>query len=120
MAFCDPSGGSGDGYTLCVAHAEGVNVVVDALHEVRPPFDPDEATERLSRARSGLFPSEQAETPARGGQVFLDQTGHARVAGRVGHTCGAQPGGSDSADTTSASDETARVRNMPGVPESCV
>jgi len=40
-AFCDPSGGSADSFTLAVAHAEGERVVLDAVREVRPPFSPD-------------------------------------------------------------------------------
>jgi hypothetical protein len=48
-AFVDPSGGSQDSYTLAVAHAEGAAVVIDALVEIRPPFDPDVATARLAQ-----------------------------------------------------------------------
>jgi hypothetical protein len=39
-AFCDPSGGSSDSMTLCISHREGERVVVDAIREVRPPFQP--------------------------------------------------------------------------------
>jgi hypothetical protein len=46
--FVDPSGGSGDSYTLAVAHLEGDVVVLDAVREVRPPFSPEEATATLA------------------------------------------------------------------------
>ena len=42
-AFCDPSGGANDAMTLAVAHQEGDIGVLDALVEIRPPFDPDQA-----------------------------------------------------------------------------
>ncbi len=37
--FCDASGGKGDSFCSCVAHAEENVVVVDALHETRSPFN---------------------------------------------------------------------------------
>jgi hypothetical protein len=43
-AFCDPSGGANDAMTLAVAHMRGNAVgVLDAVLEIRPPFDPDVA-----------------------------------------------------------------------------
>jgi hypothetical protein len=43
-AFCDPSGGVSDAMTLAVAHlAEGATCVLDAVLEIRPPFDPEAA-----------------------------------------------------------------------------
>ena len=43
-AFCDPSGGVNDAMTLAVAHLrEGAICVLDAILEVRPPFDPEVA-----------------------------------------------------------------------------
>ena len=44
VAFTDPSGGSSDSFTLCVAHLEGGDVVIDALRERPSPFDPDSST----------------------------------------------------------------------------
>lgn len=41
IAFCDPSGGSVDDMTLCVAHAEGEKAIVDCIRAVHPPFSPD-------------------------------------------------------------------------------
>lgn len=41
FAFVDPSGGSRDSMTLAVAHSEDGTVVIDAVRERRPPFDPD-------------------------------------------------------------------------------
>jgi hypothetical protein len=37
--FCDASGGKGDSFCSCVAHAEENVIVVDALHETRSPFN---------------------------------------------------------------------------------
>jgi hypothetical protein len=42
-AFCDPSGGASDAMTLAVAHLQGDVAVLDAVLEIRPPFDPDAA-----------------------------------------------------------------------------
>ena len=42
-SFVDPSGGANDAMTLAVAHQEGDIGVLDALVEIRPPFDPDQA-----------------------------------------------------------------------------
>ncbi len=41
--FCDPSGGASDAMTLAIAHLQGDVAVLDAVLEVRPPFDPDVA-----------------------------------------------------------------------------
>jgi hypothetical protein len=41
FGFVDPSGGSADSFTLCVAHREGNIAVVDLVREVRPPFSPE-------------------------------------------------------------------------------
>jgi len=46
MAFCDPSGGTSDSFTLAIAHWEPPGktrpgrAVLDLLHEERAPFDP--------------------------------------------------------------------------------
>jgi hypothetical protein len=44
MAFCDPSGGSKDSFTLAIAHLDYSNdtVIIDALREARPPFSPEQ------------------------------------------------------------------------------
>jgi hypothetical protein len=44
-AFCDPSGGSSDSMTLCIAHNDIARrtVVLDALREVKAPFSPEAA-----------------------------------------------------------------------------
>jgi hypothetical protein len=42
-AFLDPSGGSSDSMCLAIAHQAGDRGVLDALLEIRPPFDPDRA-----------------------------------------------------------------------------
>jgi hypothetical protein len=43
-AFVDPSGGSQDSMTLAIAHDQDAITVVDAIREVRPPFNPDDVT----------------------------------------------------------------------------
>ena len=40
-AFVDPSGGSADSFTLAIAHKEADRIVVDAVHERKPPFNPE-------------------------------------------------------------------------------
>lgn len=40
-AFVDPSGGSADSMTLAISHKEGDRVVIDAVHERKPPFSPE-------------------------------------------------------------------------------
>jgi hypothetical protein len=39
-AFCDPSGGAQDAFTLSIAHREKDLLVQDVLKAVKPPFDP--------------------------------------------------------------------------------
>ena len=41
VGFVDPSGGSGDSFTVGIAHKEGDLGVLDCLREVRPPFSPE-------------------------------------------------------------------------------
>jgi len=41
VGFTDPSGGSNDSMTMCVAHREGAKVIVDCIGERRAPFSPD-------------------------------------------------------------------------------
>jgi hypothetical protein len=41
-AFTDPSGGSGtDSFTLAISHKEGDRLVIDAVCERKPPFNPE-------------------------------------------------------------------------------
>lgn len=46
-AFCDPSGGSSDSFTLAIAHREASKAVVDVAREIKAPFSPDAATQEL-------------------------------------------------------------------------
>jgi hypothetical protein len=41
FGFVDPSGGSADSMTACVAHMEGGRVLIDAVREAKPPFSPE-------------------------------------------------------------------------------
>lgn len=45
---CDPSGGSKDAFTLAVCHDEQGVSILDCLVEIRPPFNPTIATERMA------------------------------------------------------------------------
>ena len=48
-AFVDPAGGSGgDSYTAAIAHANGELALLDALLEVRPPFDTDAVSAQVA------------------------------------------------------------------------
>jgi hypothetical protein len=48
-AFCDPSGGSGDSFTLAVAHGgRDGRGVLDLVREVRPPFSPEQTVETFA------------------------------------------------------------------------
>jgi len=41
VAHCDPSGGSNDSMTLGIAHRENLTSVLDAVREMKPPFNPE-------------------------------------------------------------------------------
>ena len=47
-AFVDPSGGSGDSFTLAITHREGNTVVLDLIREVPPPFSPEQVVEEFA------------------------------------------------------------------------
>jgi len=57
FAFCDPSGGSADSFTLAIGHQQESTAVIDAVREVRPPFSPESAVvefvDLLKRYRVG-------------------------------------------------------------------
>jgi hypothetical protein len=48
--FVDPSAGSADSFTLCIGHFiyDAQTVVVDAIREQKPPFDPDQTVAEFS------------------------------------------------------------------------
>jgi hypothetical protein len=41
FGMIDPSGGSGDSFTMAIAHRDGEVAVLDLVREVRPPFGPE-------------------------------------------------------------------------------
>jgi len=47
-AFCDPSGGGGDAFTLCIGHLEDGMPVLDLIEEWKPPFSPDSVVKEYS------------------------------------------------------------------------
>jgi hypothetical protein len=47
-AFCDPSGGRRDSYTLSIGHRENDRAVIDVLREWKAPFDPEPVTAEAS------------------------------------------------------------------------
>lgn len=76
FAFTDPSGGSSDGFTLAIGHAEGAGskrtVVVDRLEERKPPFSADDVVKQYAEllreyklsavngdAYAGIWPAER-------------------------------------------------------------
>jgi hypothetical protein len=40
-AFCDPSGGSQDSFTLAISHADKDHTILDLVREIKPPFSPE-------------------------------------------------------------------------------
>ncbi|MGQ0557356.1 MAG: hypothetical protein ACT4PN_15595, partial [Nitrospiraceae bacterium] len=40
-AFCDPSGGAHDSFTLAIGHQDGERSVLDACRGIKPPFSPE-------------------------------------------------------------------------------
>jgi hypothetical protein len=48
LGFVDPSGGASDAMTLAIAHRVGDTVILDAVREFQPPFNPDDATTEFS------------------------------------------------------------------------
>jgi hypothetical protein len=48
-AFCDPSGGSSDIFTLAICHLEKDVAILDAIREVPAPFSPDVATAEIAK-----------------------------------------------------------------------
>ena len=55
VGFCDPSGGSSDSMTLCIAHRQGDNVCIDAIRERRPPFSPDDCVIEFAACLKSYF-----------------------------------------------------------------
>jgi hypothetical protein len=49
FSFTDPSGGSADSMVCSVAHMDGDMLVVDAVREIRSPFDPESAVEEIAQ-----------------------------------------------------------------------
>jgi hypothetical protein len=48
-AFCDPSGGVSDAFTMAVSHAEGEAVILDCIVEIAAPFNPTSATGNIAK-----------------------------------------------------------------------
>ena len=48
FGFVDPSGGRSDSFTLAIGHCEEEKIIIDALREARPPFDPDQIVHDFS------------------------------------------------------------------------
>ena len=73
-AFCDPSGGRHDAFTISVAHREGELTVIDCVRGTRPPFDPHEVTKdyaalcrdyRVTQVRGDRYSAEWVTTAFR-------------------------------------------------------
>lgn len=48
FAFCDPSGGQSDSFTLAIGHQEKGKGVLDVLREVKAPFSPEVVVEEFA------------------------------------------------------------------------
>lgn len=48
QSFCDPSGGSRDSFTCAITHMEDKIAILDALLEIKPPFNPTSATTTIA------------------------------------------------------------------------
>jgi hypothetical protein len=48
VAFCDPSGGSVDGFSLAISHREGNRTILDCVRECSPPFSPADVVDEFS------------------------------------------------------------------------
>jgi hypothetical protein len=48
FGFVDPSGGSSDSMTICIAHREADRAVIDATREKKPPYSPEVVTEEFA------------------------------------------------------------------------
>ena len=49
VAFCDPSGGRSDAFTLAIGHRTGGTVILDVIRERAAPFSPQSVVEEYSR-----------------------------------------------------------------------
>jgi hypothetical protein len=49
FSFTDPSGGSADSMVCAVGHMDSEMLVVDAVREIRSPFDPESAVEEIAQ-----------------------------------------------------------------------
>jgi hypothetical protein len=48
IGFVDPSGGSGDSFTMCIGHKEGETSVIDVVRERRAPCEPPAVVEEFA------------------------------------------------------------------------
>jgi len=48
FAFVDPSGGRQDSFTLAISHREEEKIVLDLIHETKPPFSPENVVREYS------------------------------------------------------------------------
>jgi len=53
IAFCDPSGGRVDSFTLAITHKDGEKIILDRLEEKRPPFNPQEVVKEYAGILKG-------------------------------------------------------------------
>jgi len=49
VAFCDPSGGSHDSFTIGIGHQEHERLVLDVCRGVKPPFDPSQVVAEFAK-----------------------------------------------------------------------
>jgi hypothetical protein len=58
VAFCDPSGGSKDSFTMAIAHSENGTAVLDHVTEIKAPHSPSEAVSQIAALLKGYGLSE--------------------------------------------------------------
>jgi hypothetical protein len=90
FGFLDAAGGSGtDSITMAIAHAEGENVILDRVEEIRPPFSPEEAAEqfsavfqsyRVTTVTADKWGAEWVASPFRRHGIEVDATAEAKSA----------------------------------------
>jgi hypothetical protein len=83
FAFCDPSGGSSDSFTMAIAHRENKTVILDCLREIRPPFNPEATVEefaallkkyRVSSAESDRYAGDWVASQFRKAGIYFQPT----------------------------------------------
>jgi hypothetical protein len=73
-AFCDPSGGSADSFTVGIGHytARSQTITIDCLREWKPPFSPEQVVEDISKLLKS-YRLQQVQADKYAGQWVVEQ-----------------------------------------------